>query len=103
MRTFEMAAIGTCILAEDTDEHRAILGDEAIYFTTPDEMVARCRELLADDDRRAALAAAARRRITTGPNTYADRLGKMLAGVESITENRLASDPLASGGCSVAG
>jgi spore maturation protein CgeB len=101
MRTFEMAAIGTCILAEDTDEQRAVLGDGAIYFTTPDEMVARCRELLADDDRRAALASAARRRITTGPNTYADRLGQMLAGVESITGNRLASAPLASGDCSV--
>jgi spore maturation protein CgeB len=97
MRTFEMAAIGTCILAEDTDEQRSILGDGAVYFTTPDEMVARCRELLADDDRRSALATIARHRITTGPNTYADRLGQMLAGVESITRLRLASAPHALG------
>jgi spore maturation protein CgeB len=91
MRTFEMAAIGACILAQDTVEQRDILGDAAAYFTTADEMVAQCRELLADDPRRVALASAARERITSGSNTYADRFGTMLAGIKATDPARSAS------------
>ncbi|MDP9171219.1 MAG: glycosyltransferase, partial [Acidobacteriota bacterium] len=52
MRTFELAASGACILAEDTQEHREILGPEgvsAVYFSSIPEMIAKARALLADD------------------------------------------------------
>lgn len=82
MRTFEVAAMGACMLAEDTDEHREILGadgDAVVYFRTLDEMIDRLRWLLAHDNERRRLAEAVRVRITSGQNTYKDRLESMLA------------------------
>jgi spore maturation protein CgeB len=78
MRTFEIASTGACMLAEDTPEHREILGDAAVYFADPDDLLARAADLLADAPRRARLAAAVRDRVTGGRNTYADRLSAML-------------------------
>ena len=49
MRTFEIAAMGGCILAEDTDEHREILGPDgeaAVYFRSIEEMILKARWLL---------------------------------------------------------
>ena len=40
MRSFEIAAVGGCMLAEDTDEHREIFGPEGetvLYFRNPSE------------------------------------------------------------------
>jgi spore maturation protein CgeB len=81
MRSFEIAALGGCMLAEDTAEHRRIFGrdGEAVaYFRTPEEAVSRARALLADEAERARLSAAARRRIVAGGHTYRDRLNAML-------------------------
>jgi spore maturation protein CgeB len=85
MRTFEAAAIGTCILADDTAEHRAILGNTATYFRGIGDLLDSARELLADDDRRARLAEAARIRIVEGRNTYRDRFDYMM-GVAGLTQ-----------------
>jgi spore maturation protein CgeB len=81
MRTFEVAAIGACTLAEYTSEHRQILGedgDAVVYFRSPEEMIARLRWLLAHEVERHRLGAAVRTRITSGRNTYKDRLETML-------------------------
>ncbi len=81
MRTFELAATGACILAEDTEEHREILGQDgeaAVYFRTISEMVERSRWLLDHPDERQRLSAAAQSRIVSGQNTYRDRLAAML-------------------------
>jgi spore maturation protein CgeB len=78
MRTFEIAAIGACVLAEDTQEHREILGETAVFFGDENELVARAAELLKDAPRRARLATALRQRIIAGHNTYGDRLREML-------------------------
>jgi spore maturation protein CgeB len=81
MRTFEIAATGACMLVEDTEEHRSILGPpgEAVtYFSTIDGMVAAAQRLLADEAARARLADAVRQRVTSEPNTYTDRLRTML-------------------------
>jgi spore maturation protein CgeB len=81
MRTFEIPAIGTCMLTEDTAEHREIFGQdgEAVrYFRTVEEMVERARWLLAHDEERKRLAAAAHRLITGGGHRYQDRLQQML-------------------------
>jgi spore maturation protein CgeB len=79
MRTFEIGAIGACTLAEDTPEHRDILGDAAVYFRNTEELLARTAALLADAPLRARLAGAVRDRITGGRNTYADRLRELLS------------------------
>jgi spore maturation protein CgeB len=81
MRSFEIPAMGGCMLTEDTEEHREIFGPEGnavVYFRTVDEMVNKARWLIDHPDERKRLAAAAHRLIVTGPNTYKDRLATML-------------------------
>ena len=81
MRTFEVPAMGGCVLAEDTDDHRALFGVEGecvVYFRTAEEGVEQARRLLADQQARARLASASHRVITTGAHTYADRLSSIL-------------------------
>ena len=82
MRTFEVAAMGGCMLAEDTDEHRQILGEDgeaAVYFRSPAEMIERLQWLLAAEDERQRLKVTIQARITSQPNTYQDRLEAMLS------------------------
>lgn len=84
MRSFEVPAIGACMLAEDTAEHREIFGDDGkavAYFRTRDDMVEKARWLLAHDAERRRLAKAGHRLITTGKHTYRDRLETMLQTV----------------------
>jgi hypothetical protein len=81
MRSFEIPAIGACMLTEDTEEHRAIFGadgENVVYFRNTDEMVERLRWLVEHDTERVRLAAAAHRLIVGGKNTYRDRLETML-------------------------
>jgi hypothetical protein len=81
MRTYEVAAAGGCMLAEDTAEHRAILGPEgeaAVYFRSMDEMVRKARWLLDHADVRARLTTEVKRRIRVTSNTYDNRLAQIL-------------------------
>jgi len=81
MRTFEVPAMGGCMLIEDTDEHRMFFGapnDAVVYAASVAEMVEAIRGLLGDPARRARLAERAHRLIAGGPFTYADRLRAML-------------------------
>lgn len=81
MRTFEVPAAGGCMLAEDTDEHRALFGPDGeavVYFRTVSEMVGAARSLLSDPGARARLAGNAHRIVTEGSFTYLDRLRTML-------------------------
>ena len=81
MRSFELPAMGACMLTEDTEEHHEIFGDdgEAVaFFRTREEMVEKLRWLLAHDDVRRRLKEAAHRLVTTGRNSYGDRLQTML-------------------------
>jgi spore maturation protein CgeB len=81
MRTFEVPAVGACMLTEDTEEHREIFGEDgkaAVYFRTIDEMIEKLRWLLAHDADRLRLAKAAHDLIVTGSNTYRDRLRTIL-------------------------
>jgi spore maturation protein CgeB len=82
MRTFEIAAMRGCMLAEDTAEHRQLLGEEGeavLYFNSPDEMVVKARWLLDNPEERRRLAGALYQRVTGGCNTYRDRLKTMLS------------------------
>lgn len=81
MRTFEIPAMAGCMLTEDTEEHRALLGPEGecvLYFESSAQMVEKARWLLAHPAERQRLAAAAHRRITSeGQHSYRDRLATM--------------------------
>lgn len=80
MRSFEVPAIGACMVVEDTPEHREIFGAEGenvVYFRTPAEMLDKTRELLNDGTTRYRLRQNAHAVISQGHNTYADRLRTM--------------------------
>ena len=75
-------AAGGCMLTEDTEEHREILGPDGecvLYFHQIDDMIIKARWLLENEVERARLAAAARTRIRTDSNTYKHRLLRILA------------------------
>jgi spore maturation protein CgeB len=85
MRTFELPALGVCMLTEDTDEHRdffGVDGENVVYFRTPEEAVDRLRWLITHDHERARLAASAHQLIVKGKNTYSDRLETILTSSE---------------------
>jgi len=81
MRSLEIAAMGGCMLAEETDEHRALFGPDGqrvAYFRAIPEMLEQVQRLLVSPEERRRLASAACRYIQEGQNTYADRLRAML-------------------------
>jgi spore maturation protein CgeB len=81
MRSFEIAAAGGCMLAEDTKEHRELFGPDGeavVYFRTPAEACERSLWLLANPAERRRLSAAVRSRVGTAKNTYRARLLTML-------------------------
>jgi spore maturation protein CgeB len=86
MRTFELAAMGACMLTEDTTDHRELFGPEGqavMYFRNEVEMVDKLRWLLEHKADRQRLQDAARRLVTQGRHTYQDRLQAMLAAAPS--------------------
>jgi spore maturation protein CgeB len=82
MRTYEIAAIGGCMVVEDTNEHREIFGEDGEcvhYFSTPEDLAGLVRMLLADENERTRLSVAVRTRIREGKNSYSDRLLTMIS------------------------
>jgi spore maturation protein CgeB len=81
MRSFEIPAIGGCMLVEDTAEHREIFGADGtcvVYFRDAADAAERARVLLADAGMRTRLATCAHQKISGGGHTYRDRLRCML-------------------------
>ena len=85
MRTFELPAMGGCLLAEYSDDQAALLqpGVEAAYFRDDDELVAQATRYLDDEAERSRLAAAGRQAIVAGGHAYRDRLAQILATVSA--------------------
>lgn len=82
MRTFEAAAMGACLVMEDTPAHRQLFGPDGrsvVYFNDPRSLVYACQRLLADAGLRHHLRLAAREVVVGGRNTYEDRLKEILA------------------------
>ena len=80
MRTFEVAAMGGCMLVEETPEHRQIFGsdgDAVVYFRTTDDAITTARALLRDAPRRRSLGNRVRGLVVDGGHTYAERLREM--------------------------
>ena len=81
MRSFEIAAAGGCMLAQDTDEHREIFGPEGkvvVYFRDAKDAALRANALLCDSSERKRLAADLHRFIAGGAHTYSYRLRTIL-------------------------
>ena len=81
MRSYEVPAMGGCMLVERTEEHHSMFGDDGhavVYFDSVECMIDRLRWLLRHDGERQRLAMAAHRLIVDGQNTYRDRLAAML-------------------------
>jgi spore maturation protein CgeB len=84
MRSFQIPAVGGFMIAEDT-EHRLLFGLEGecvLYFATPFEAAQKARWAIDHPIERRRMAEAAHRRITTGQNTYKDRLEQMLEAAQ---------------------
>lgn len=82
MRSFEIPAIGGFMIAEDTDEHRELFGDEGrcvLYFKTPTEAVSKTEWALSHPWEWKRMADSAHALIVEGRHTYAHRLQTMLA------------------------
>lgn len=84
MRSFEIAACGGCMLAEETSEHRDLFGDTVFYFGGNQSLRERACELLKDGRLRTILRSAVRFRIAAGRNTYADRLDTIVNELRSL-------------------
>lgn len=80
-RTFEIPACAGVLLAERTPRHLSFYreGVEAEFFDpdSPDELVAKVRQLLADPDRRESMRAAGQEALLSQKHTYRDRLERL--------------------------
>jgi spore maturation protein CgeB len=82
MRSFEAAAIGGCLLVEDTTDHRALFGrnDHAVrYFSSIPEMVQQAKDLVGNADTRYRLSLQLRETFGRERHSYAERLAAMLS------------------------
>lgn len=86
MRTFEIPACAGFMLTERSTTHEELFSEdkEAVFFSSPDEFVAKVRDYLARDEDRARIAAEAHRKITHGGHTYGDRLAEILRAAQSL-------------------
>jgi spore maturation protein CgeB len=77
MRTYEAAAMGACMLVEETEDHRKLFGDDdnvVSFFSSSDQIIARSVELISDPAKRNMMRKNVYDRVTSSANTYADRL-----------------------------
>jgi spore maturation protein CgeB len=79
-RSVEIPACGAFMLAERTEEHLGLFteGEEAAYFSSTREMIAKIRFYLADDHARARVARAGYMKTRVGRYSYAWRLFEAL-------------------------
>jgi len=78
MRSFEAPAMGACMLTEDTEEHRELLGESVVYFHSPHSLIEKTHILLQNLKLRLQLTQAATQQIVNTGNTYLDRLTVIL-------------------------
>lgn len=79
-RVFEIPACGRVLVSERTDEMRTLFeeGREAVYFSSPSELVDQVRRLLADPDGMARVARAGRARCLRDGHSAEERAAYVL-------------------------
>lgn len=87
-RSVEIPACGGFMLAERTEEHRALFeeGTEAEYFGTFDELLDKARFYVRDDAARSRIARAGHARCARSGYSVHDRMSFMLARVKEFLE-----------------
>lgn len=80
-RSIEIPACGGFFLGERTDEHRRLFreGVEAEFFSSPDELLQKCRYYLEHEEERRRIAEAGLRRCIEGGYSNQGRLSTVLA------------------------
>jgi hypothetical protein len=81
MRSFELPAMGACLLVEDTAEHRDLFGhegDAVLYYDSIDVLIDKALFLRTDLQYSKYLARKVRSIIISGKHTYADRMKTIL-------------------------
>jgi hypothetical protein len=81
MRSLELPAMGACIVAEDTEEHRSLFGPEGaavLYYDSTDRLLRQLGCLRAAPELAARLRTSAKALAERGHHTYADRLSTVL-------------------------
>jgi spore maturation protein CgeB len=80
MRTFEIPACGTFMLAERTEEHLNLFreDEEMVCFTSANEMVEKIRFYLTNENKRLEISQKGFQIITEGKHTYKDRFMQLL-------------------------
>lgn len=80
-RSFEIPALGALLIAEDTQEHREIFGDDGInvlYFSTNQELFYKLNWVQQNPLKAAIIAKNGYEFITSGNNTWKDRASEVL-------------------------
>lgn len=79
-RSFEVPSLGGVLCAERTAEHRRLYTEnvEAVFWSTPEECAAKCRQLLENEAWRASIAKQARLRCIANGTTHQQILLKTL-------------------------
>jgi spore maturation protein CgeB len=80
MRSYEIPAIGTCMLHERNDEVLELFkdGEEMVTFDSPQELVEKARYYLANDRERARIAAGGHDRVRRDGHSYTNRVLEIL-------------------------
>jgi spore maturation protein CgeB len=86
MRSFEIPACGSFMLAERTEEHLAIFREdqEAAFFGSSDELIDKVKYYLTHDEARRRIAQAGHVWVTKNGHTYGDRLRELVRAAMEI-------------------
>lgn len=93
-RSFEIPAMGTMLLAERTDDHRALFeeGREAVFFDGPEELAEKLRQHCGDTLNRAAIAAAGQARCQASGYATAEQFARITGWLDArLVQDRKAA------------
>jgi spore maturation protein CgeB len=88
MRTYEVPAMGGCLLPEDTEDQRILFSGSpsAVFFSGEGDVSSAVRRLLSDPARRQEFRNYQNSRIISGDNSYSSRLLEMIDAAEGIEQ-----------------